>query len=167
MARFKVGVQLHPQHTSIEQIRQAWQAFDRLGVDSIWTWDHFFPLSGEPNGRHFEGLTLLPVIAVDTMHAQFGVMVTCNSYRNPDLLAEYADMWISFAPPANYRRLNGVLNHWCQKVGRDPASIERTVSVSGGIDDPDAYLNAGAQHLIVELDPPYPTKGIERLLAEA
>ena len=33
--------------------------------------------------------------------------------------------------------------------------------------DPDAYLRAGAQHLIVELDPPYPTKGIERLLSAA
>jgi hypothetical protein len=78
-------------------------------------------------------------------------------------------MWNSFGPPANYQRLNGILNDWCRKVGRDPATIERTVSVTGstGIDDPDAYLRAGAQHLIVELDPPYPTKGIERLLAEA
>jgi alkanesulfonate monooxygenase SsuD/methylene tetrahydromethanopterin reductase-like flavin-dependent oxidoreductase (luciferase family) len=92
-----------------------------------------------------------------------GVKVTLR------LVAEYADMWNSFGPPANYQRLNGILNDWCRKVGRDPATIERTVSVTGGtgIDDPDAYLRAGAQHLIVELDPPYPTKGIERLLAEA
>lgn len=250
MARFKVGVQLHPQHTTIERLRQAWQALDRLGVDSIWTWDHFFPLSGNRDGLHFEGLTLLPAMAVDTTRAQFGAMVTCNSYRNPDLLAdmartvdhlgngrfilgigsgwferdyreygyefgtvgsrlkalgealprikarlkklnpppkgklpiliggagekvtlrlvaEYADMWNSFGPPANYRRLNGVLDDWCRKVGRDPATIERTVSLSGGIDDPEAYLRAGAEHLIIELDPPYPTKGVEQLLAAA
>jgi hypothetical protein len=44
MARFKVGVQFWPQHTSIDALRDAWKAADALGVDSIWVWDHFFPL---------------------------------------------------------------------------------------------------------------------------
>ena len=37
MPEFQVGVQLPPQHTTIEQYREAWQAADELGVDSIWT----------------------------------------------------------------------------------------------------------------------------------
>src|SRR5437016_5447883 len=54
MARFKVGVQLRPQHCEVGEIRAAWEAADELGVDSIWTWDHFYPLFGEPDGEHYE-----------------------------------------------------------------------------------------------------------------
>jgi alkanesulfonate monooxygenase SsuD/methylene tetrahydromethanopterin reductase-like flavin-dependent oxidoreductase (luciferase family) len=51
MAGFDVGVQLHPRATTIDEQRAA----DQLGVDSIWTWDHPFPLSGDPAAPHFEG----------------------------------------------------------------------------------------------------------------
>ena len=44
----KIGVQLQPQATSVKELRAAWRAADALGVDSIWTWDHFYPLYGDP-----------------------------------------------------------------------------------------------------------------------
>ncbi len=87
---FKVGVTIHPQQCTIRQLRDAWRRADELGVDSIWFWDHFFPLYGNPNGNHFECWSLLAAAAVDTRAPQIGPMVTCIGYRNPDLLTSIA-----------------------------------------------------------------------------
>jgi len=251
MARFRVGVQLHPQATTVEEMRAAWKAADALGVDSIWTWDHFFPLYGDPDAAHFEAWTLLSVMAVDTERARLGLLVGCNSYRNPDLLAdmartvdhlsggrlylgigsgwferdydeygyefgtapgrlralgealprmkerlgtltpgpvgplpiliggggeqvtlrlvaEHAQAWNTFGPPETYAHKNQVLDDWCARLGRDPGEIERTVGIAQHeVDDAEAYLDAGATHLIVMTGHPYDLAPVERLLGLA
>jgi probable F420-dependent oxidoreductase len=251
MTRFRVGVQLHPQVATVDELRAAWRAADALGVDSIWVWDHFFPLYGNPDANHYEAYTLLAAMAADTSHARLGALVTCNSYRNPQLLADmartvdhissgrlilgigagwfqrdydeygyefgtpatrlkalgkslplilsrfgklnppptrkipiliggggekvtlrltaqYADIWNSFGPVANWQHKNQVLDDWCAKVGRDPKAIERSVA---GINNEDiahnlnAFVDAGATHFIYGMGDPWDFAPVEKLVA--
>ncbi len=246
----RVGVTLWPQHTSMRDYSRAWQRAEALGVDSIWVWDHFLPLSGDPEGRHFEGWTVLAALGAQTTRAQIGNLVLSMSYRNPALLsamaktldhivggrlvlglgagwferdyqeygyefgtaadrlrnlergieiirerwakdspkpvrgtvpiliggggekvtlritAQYADLWNGGGDAETYRRKNAILDEWCEKVGRDPAEIERTKSVDAPeLDHLDDLVAAGATHLIYRLGHPFDFAPVERLLA--
>lgn len=84
----KLGVLIWPQYTEWESLEQAAARADQLGFDSLWTWDHLYPIVGSWKGPIFEGYLTLTGWAAVTERATLGLMVGANTFRNPALVAK-------------------------------------------------------------------------------
>ena len=86
----KLGALLWNQYTDWLAMRDAAVRADELGYDSLWTWDHLYPIVGSSEGPILEGWLTLAAWAEATSHAKLGLMVGANPFRNPALVAKMA-----------------------------------------------------------------------------
>ena len=87
----KLGAHLGQQNLSIDEIRRCFRRFDAARLDWISIWDHFY--EAPPAGGtqpHFEAVSLLGALAVETRHATISCLVFYPGYRNPAALAKAA-----------------------------------------------------------------------------
>ena len=79
------------------------------------------------------------------------------------MVAKYADIWnMAGGPPEMLRQKCAILDQHCAEIGRDPATITRSIQVRTNLNDPESareafrgYIEAGATHLVVILTPPF------------
>ncbi|HEY8525868.1 MAG TPA: LLM class flavin-dependent oxidoreductase [Acidimicrobiales bacterium] len=80
-------------------------------------------------GRYFRAAdaSCLPRPVQDRLPIWIGGTGTRRTLR---IAARHADGWnAAYVSPEEYRRLNGVLDEWCEKEGRDPATLRRSVNL--------------------------------------
>ena len=80
------------------------------------------------------------------------------------MAAEHADLWnIPGGDIDDAVARSALLDRYCADVGRDPASITRSIHLSVSYDQPDTTrkaigeaLDAGFRHVVLGLSAPYP-----------
>ena len=86
----RFGIQTGQQNIAWADMLALWQKADAWGYDSLWNFDHFFPIFTDPTGACFEGWTTLSALGQATKKARIGHLVSGNTYRNPCVLAKMA-----------------------------------------------------------------------------
>ena len=90
MSKIRLGALCWNQYTDWPALLEAGKRADRLGYDSLWTWDHLYPIIGNSRGPIFEGWLTITAWAQATERIRVGLMVGANSFRNPALVAKMA-----------------------------------------------------------------------------
>ena len=90
MPEVKIGALCWNQYTDWPSLLEAGIRADRLGYDTLWTWDHLYPIVGDSHGPIFEGWLVLTAWAQATQRIRIGLMVGANTFREPTLVAKMA-----------------------------------------------------------------------------
>src|SRR5437762_11565444 len=86
-----LGVQIEPQlGFTFDDIVAIANDARAAGFTRLWVSDHFFHDAEAVTTDCLEAWSLLAALAVKTEGIRLGAMVTCQSYRNPALLAKIA-----------------------------------------------------------------------------
>jgi len=86
----KLGALCWNQYTAWPPLLEAGKRADRLGYDTLWTWDHLYPIIGSADGPMLEAWLTITAWAMATQRVRIGLMVGANTFRQPALVAKMA-----------------------------------------------------------------------------
>jgi len=84
------GIQLWQEDFDFNSLKEACLKIEETDFRSIWLYDHFYPMMSNGSYSILEAYVTLSALAALTKRVRLGVLVTCNSYRHPSLLAKMA-----------------------------------------------------------------------------
>jgi F420-dependent oxidoreductase-like protein len=112
MATLRFGVQTPQEGTTYQALATHWREAETLGYDSVWLDDHFYAVIRPASEPQMDGWMLLAALAGATERIRIGILVTCNSYRHPGLVAKMA---ASVDVISNGRYVHGMGAGWFQQ----------------------------------------------------
>ena len=137
MAKVRFGIQTPQEGATYDALASHWREADTLGFDTVWLDDHFYAVVRPPAEPQMEAWTLLAALARETQRIEIGILVTCNSYRSPALVAKMA---ATVDVISNGRFIHGMGAGWFQSeyegygyefppVGARLAQLDEALSV--------------------------------------
>ncbi len=116
MSDIKLGLLNWNQNTAWGPLLDAAVRADQLGYDSLWAWDHLYPIVGDPHGPFYEGWLTITAWAMATRRARVGLMVGANPLRNPAIVAKMASTLDNISGGRAYL---GIGAAWNENEARD------------------------------------------------
>ncbi|HXG40356.1 MAG TPA: LLM class flavin-dependent oxidoreductase [Candidatus Limnocylindrales bacterium] len=111
----RFGALLWNQYTDWPTILEAARRVDRLGYETLWTWDHLYPIVGSSRGPILEGWLTITAWAEATERVRIGLMVGANTFREPTLTAKMAT---TLDHISNGRAILGIGAAWFEEEHR-------------------------------------------------
>jgi len=112
MSEVRIGALCWNQYTEWPALLQAGVRADELGYDTLWTWDHLYPIVGDSTGPNYEGWLTITAWAQATKRIRVGLMVGANTFRAPTLTAKLAT---TLDHISNGRAILGIGGAWFEE----------------------------------------------------
>ena len=85
----KLGALCWNQYTDWASLLEVGKRADRLGYDTLWTWDHLYPIVGDPHGPIFEGWLTIAAWAATTERVRIAKLESlAEGFNNPTHAAQ-------------------------------------------------------------------------------
>nr|WP_269822461.1 LLM class F420-dependent oxidoreductase [Dictyobacter vulcani] len=90
------------------------------------------------------------------------------------IVARYASVWnMAGGSVEDFKHKNAILDQHCAEIGRNPAEIARSIQVAINPTNMEetreqtrSYIEAGVNHIVLNIRPPYPENIVRRLVQE-
>jgi alkanesulfonate monooxygenase SsuD/methylene tetrahydromethanopterin reductase-like flavin-dependent oxidoreductase (luciferase family) len=112
LSEIRIGALCWNQYTEWPALLQAGIRAEELGFDTLWTWDHLYPIVGDSEGPNYEGWLTITAWAQATQRIRVGLMVGANTFRAPTLTAKLAT---TLDHISNGRAILGIGGAWFEE----------------------------------------------------
>ncbi len=106
------GIVTGQHNMTLPELIDHWQRAEAQGFDSVFVFDHFLTLYGDPDGPCHEASTLLAAMALKTERIRIGALVYGNTHRHP---AVFAKEMVTIDHLSNGRLTAGIGTGWNER----------------------------------------------------